>query len=416
MRKIKAFTLAEIAISLIIIMILSALAMNYIRPNTQKLKLFAYAGMANLQKANSGIISKYSSLVAVSANPSSCSAATYSVGCQSCSGSNCTACMSGFTIVEYSDAVIPRKVCQNNDTKTVSFNSIPSGYDGYCLRLADSFTVKGAPNCQTKSAGDATANFTFANGSTFQGLSTPWITPYTNSEIKYKNIVFDMDGQKGANKIWVDRVPLRVYSGGNLDGMVTSVDCTTGGDNYFFNGDTLISLSAANKNPYCKQGWSATGTRVEKNFLIDNEIISFDIFKSDPDRVEGGKVISSNIARMIIPDASIMLANCVAYGGRGMFHKKSCASFSTTDENAKDKAGYRIDPRCVTATLCKSCLQGGVNICPRKDDGNNVGSESECLTIRNKYNPQDIECFIQPHKPSAGAGFIMNGTLDGLDM
>ena len=410
MKNKRAFTLTEIVVAMIIVMIISAIIVPNFKPKIQKLRFYAYATIMNIQKGNSAVMERYLTLLTPTTNSSSCAAAKYSVGCKSCSGNNCTACYPGYELDDYTAGGTTRKVCSYKETGTVSFIAIAAGYDGYCLRLADNFTLKQAAECKQKSAGDETVNMVFANGSTLQGLSTPWIKPYTDSEVQFKNIVLDIDGEKGANKVWVDRVPLRIFAGDISNGTVMPVSCKQGED-VFYNGDTKVTLTTSQMNPYCKQKFDASGAWANKNFMLDDQVVSFDVYRLE-------STDENAVGKLVFGPTSLMRANCSGYGDTGMFHKKICASYTDdSNEDATNKKGYRIDKKCITKRQCNDCWKdSGNNICPRNDDGGDVSNYEDCMKIRDTYNPEDISCFMLPHKPSVGASFMVDGIMDSIDM
>lgn len=411
MRKIKAFTLAEIIIAMIIVMIISAFMMPYLKPNQKKLKLYTYAAIVNLQKGNSALMGKYANLIPASANSSSCAINKYSVGCKTCNSTECTSCQDGYELVEDSLGGTIKHVCEFSATGSISYTGIPEGYDGYCLRMADSFTLKTAAECRTKPAGDATVNFVFSNNTTVQGISTPWILPYDGADYYFKNIVIDIDGEKGANKVWVDRVPLRIYAGNELNGTIMPVSCIESNGDFVYNGTTKVILDSTKRNLYCKQGFNATGAYANKNFLLDDDVTAYNVYRLKSSSDE------ESVAEMVSDGVSLMQASCSAYGDSGVFNKQTCSLYNDNVENATNKKGIRIHPKCITNKECYNCWKDtSNNICPRSDSGADVTDYENCKKIRDKYNPDDINCFMLPHKPSVGAGFIFNGLLDNMDM
>lgn len=410
MKKSSAFSLAEIVIAMIIVMVISAFMMPYFKSDNKKLKMYAYTTVMNLQKGNSAVMSKYASMIPATANSSSCPPNKYSVGCKSCNSVQCTQCQEGFKLVQDSSGGTIKNVCQFTITETVDYIGIPQGYDGYCLRLADNFSLKEAAKCETKPAGDSTANLVFLNNTTIQGLSTPWILPYPGADYYFKNIVIDIDGDKGANKVWVDRVPMRIYAGNELNGTVLPVSCVQSSGDFTYNGTTKVIFDDSKRNLYCKQGWDASGAYANKNFLLDDKVNAYNVY-----RLQSSD--ENAVAEIVSESVSIMKASCSGYGATGVYSKEICSSFDDNVEDAANKKGIRIHPKCITNKECYNCWKDSANnMCPRNDDGADVANYEECKKIRDKYNPEDINCFMLPHKPSVGAGFIFNGMLDNLDM
>ena len=102
------------------------------------------------------------------------------------------------------------------------------------MQFADNFALKGDANCSIN-ASNTDVNITLPNGMTYQGLTNEWKTPFDGSSTQFKNVVVDIDGQKGKNKLWIDRFPMRIYREGDLVGVVALVDCS---DDNYYNTDT----------------------------------------------------------------------------------------------------------------------------------------------------------------------------------
>ena len=434
MKKYSAFTLAEITVAMIIVMIISAFGVSYFKPNSQKARLFLYGAIMNLQKGNTAISSKYTFLEPRFPNSASCPPDKYSMGCIECSTGakcnsegqcSCTKCAIGYGTpagpgADYANptAWAPGgtaiNVCISENEENPSFPIIDKNQDLYCLRLQDNFALKKPADCSTDngaiSTGDPRVNLEFENGLTVQGLSTPWQTK-AGLTYKYKDFVIDIDGNKGANKVWVDRFPLRVYSGDTKNAVVTPVNCINGQDIAYKKAtETTTEAVTLTTNPYCKQKWSADGSYANKNFLLDNQVISYDIYKLDSSEED-------SLARIIIPNVSLLRASCIGYGHEGMFDKQECAKHNDTLEDGTVKTGIKMDKRCVTSYACKRCWQdSSANYCPWGENGEEITSLSACETLREKYNPENITCFMLPHRPSASAGVIFNGMLDNVDL
>ena len=128
--KLKAWTMAELTIAIIVIIILSAISMSVTKNiNVNKSKIFVYSALRNLNLGNVAITEANSS------------------------------------------TFYPSNAATSDEDNSVTA-------DWYCLHLVDNFTLKGAANCDKKYSADndATINFTFTNGTTFQGFGTKWKT------------------------------------------------------------------------------------------------------------------------------------------------------------------------------------------------------------------------------------------------
>ena len=149
MKKSNAWTMPELIVAMIIMILISSLLAQVFKPDDKKARMFMYAIIKNLTTANAGVIQKYGSMEETNADPA---------------------------------------------TTT----------DWYCVHVLDLFSTTGANNCTQKTASDNTGdtNFTLANGVEVKGLNNPWITPSgTNASgdaisaaYAIKNIVVDIDG------------------------------------------------------------------------------------------------------------------------------------------------------------------------------------------------------------------------------
>ena len=75
MKNKRAFTLTEIVVAMIIVMIISAIIVPNFKPKIQKLRFYAYATIMNIQKGNSAVMERYLTLLTPTTNSSSCAAA-----------------------------------------------------------------------------------------------------------------------------------------------------------------------------------------------------------------------------------------------------------------------------------------------------------------------------------------------------
>ncbi len=348
-----AWTMAELTIAMIVIIVISAISLTVFKPNMQKAAIYMYAIIKNLEKANNAISEKYGEFYP-------------------------------------------------NDAKSRDDNNAVAD-DWYCVNLADMLSLTQVANCK-KSATNGDVNFRFANGITIQGVASSWKRPYPTSSYYIKNIVVDIDGEKGFNKIGIDRFPLRIYNGGAYDGTIKPINCAN--DIVYDDEYKIVTLSdSTGKSPFCKQKFDSSGASANNNFLTNNEVISYDIYR--PDNAE-----EETTASIVVWSASPMEADCGAYGGNGFYIREHCNTF-----------GQTINAKCAKEETCSSCTSTNpaYNVCPSKNtDGSAIaaGSRTEagCKTLAATTNPNDVACFTLLHRPSQGLGAIAGGLLEEVDI
>ncbi len=298
--KKNAFTLAELTVCIVMMMILAIFAVTNIKPNENKIRLFVYGAMDNISAVVSTLVSEESS---------------------------------GLT--------------------SGNFVTSSGTYDWLCTKVGDYFTLKSEANCNT-SASSTDVNFTFTNNVTVQGFAAPWTEDSRKApdgtKYKYKEFVIDIDGAKGMNEDGIDRFSMRIYSGGLLEG-------------------ALIPI----------------------NQMTAKEIINYDIFV--PESANASK------ATMVASYQSYKDADCGIFGGTGYFKDDECKS-----------GGKKIYLKCLTTDLCSKCGQG---ICPKTEDGTQLTVDSCKARVKTK-NPNEIACFMMLHKPSTGAGLIIDTVADTM--
>ena len=337
--KKKAWTLVELFIAMGIVIMVSSLLINAFRPNVQKAKLFTYATMNNINKGIIGVMEKYQNDV--------------------------------------------------SSSKLISYQNPDSTDDTFCLEFTDLFSLTGLPECSQDSI-ISDINARFPNEVTIQGLANPWKTPYENSEYSFKNIIIDIDGENGLNKIWVDRFPLRIFQGGKADGQVMPINCED--DSIYDNENNKITLNdSTGKSPYCKQKFDATGTIANKNFLLDDQIINYDVIKSQT-------IDEKNITKIVASAQSLAKADCMAYGGSGYLNKKQCAEL-----------GIKIHTQCANSETCEKCSETSPSVCPMNKENTIQTDETTCLELaeQNKVNDEETKCFTLQHRPTGGASFLL---------
>ena len=340
-----AWTLIELMIAIAVVIMLSAFLISGYKPGANKNKLFFYSAMSNLTKANIAVM-------------------------------------------------------ERNSTGGLNGDLLEDGTtDWYCAQLADVISIASAPNCtQTQASTAATAvNMTFPNGITFQGLANKWTSVYDGASGEYKNIVIDIDGpEKGPNKPGVDRFPIRVFRGQvKTEGIVMPVNCKNDKVwNPSGNSGTGALVSFKTPSPYCKSGTAYSGSIVSRDFTIDDEIITYDIFKVQSSD-ENAKL------KMIASGLSAFEADCGAYGGvEGFYSQSECAT-----------AGVKIHTNCVTTDNCAKCTTGN---CPLNASGTQTNATS-CKTYAETSNPNNYPCFTVMHKPSGGVPFFLQAIIGDIE-
>lgn len=341
LNKKDGWTLIELIVCVTIIILISSFLISNFKPASQKAKFFLYATIKNLGIANASVVDKMSTL----------------------------------------------------ELPDVGSN------DGYCMQLADSFSSN-ASNCD-KTSTKYIPNLTLANGVTIMGLASPWNLPFPSADYKYKDILIDVDGSKGPNKIWLDRFPFRIYNDTTRTGVIFPVNCGTEYDKFY--DDAGNALNPTVTNPYC------TGKR---EFLKEDKIISYDVFRSDKtvddltdDEYEAGKGVGAELKKGLV---SPLVADCEAFGGTGMFNVYQCAA-----------AGIKVLPECTTYEICEIADKAGkiANITTASDlagcQGIADGSNSTPAADGSKIYGL---CFTMMHKPTGGINIMLNSVLDEVDM
>ncbi len=319
MKKLKAWTLAELTICIAVLFILASVGVSTIKPGAStKTKLFVYAAIKNLSAANSSLIQSYDD--------------TYAETQKNAAGDACLD-------------------------------------EAYCSRVTDLFTVTGTVNCAAKLSGGkcvsnvatTTANMVLPNGVEVYGLANDWKDDSTGT-YKVKDIKIDIDGAKGLNKLWVDQFPLRVYQQGYGD-TLRAVKC----------GSTAANTSDGVSHTYC-------GTST-KDYRKDEEVIKYEIYRASLPNAAG--TIKATMIASGLPE---LKANCMANTWQKAYPITDCKNNS-----------YTVMPKCMNTGI--TCNDGTNNICAATNE-----------------NPDDLPCFVILQKPHSGAGMLLDGVLDEIDI
>ena len=352
MNKKSGWTLAELVIALIFIIVISVIGITIYRPDVQKSKIFIYAFLRNLGAANSAIVTNKGDVIG-------------------------------------------------------SLDAGLEDYDWYCLQLADTLSVSEF-DCEINTDEVTNAkkvNITLPNGVIIQGLTNPWKTPVcVGCDFKFKNILVDIDGQKGLNKLWSDRFPLRIYQGGGMSGQIQTINCENQ-QIYGTDGEIINLTQDDGLSPYCNDGFNMEKNAVSKNFWNDKDVITYDVYRPNTDNEEGA-------AELVASAQSILDADCGAYGGEGFFTKKQCSYYSK-----------RIFAKCSTDALCATCSStdstNSYDICPLRDpDDSTLGitDTTTCIDAANEFNPKKASCFISLHRTGIPMPIFLQGIVSQLDM
>ena len=325
-----AWTMVELIVCITIIFIISYTLFNVVKPNMQKSRIFLYATISNLMKGNITIIDKYSKA----------------------SGGE-------LFYQDSSDAV--------NNT--------------YCMQLADVFTLDAPAQCGKTLNKNAT-NLVLSNGVEIRGLTLAPITP-TVADYSFKNILIDIDGfGTGLNKLWVDQFPLRIYSGGDFEGGVQTVDCSNPNESFK---DSSGNITTAVKSVYC------SGKTI--NYTKDTSALTYDIVYTE--EIEGEETTDKpKKGRLYATNLSPLQADCEAYGGTGYYHANICIA-----------AGYKIKPNCADDETCSICGKKA-NICPT-----GYNTEAACKAINGGHK----HCVTIPHKPSGGISAVVESLVGDVN-
>ncbi len=247
--------------------------------------------------------------------------------------------------------------------------------EAYCSRVTDLFTVTGTINCAAKLSGTTcvsdvattTANMVLPNGVEVYGLANDWKNDSTNT-YKVKDIKVDIDGAKGLNKLWVDQFPLRVYQSGYGD-TLRAVKC----------GSTAAETSDGVAHTYC--GSSTT------DYRKDEQVIKYEIYRATLPNAAG-----TIQAKLMASGLSELKANCLANTWKKAYPITDCSTNS-----------YTVMAQCMNTGV--PCVEGSTDICYKVSGTANYAS-----------NPDDLPCFVIMQKPHSGAGMLIDGMLDEIDI
>ena len=373
----KAWTMAELAVAMVIVIILSYASLTSIKTTSNNQgKILMYATIKNLLYANGSISDKYG---------------------------------------EFYPEAESKKDIKNFVNSGTAF---PGTW--YCNEMKEMLSTTNTPDCS-----NAATTFNLPNGVKVYGLAGNWQYPYTYKnpnavacsadrqcnalpDIYYRNIMVDVNGDSRPNEVGIDRFLLRIYRGFTPLGTDVSGQVYPRCGTYDYitdpTGTTKYMTTLANSNSTtCVSG---------QNFIDDNEIVSYNIYRPDKTLTSGVKD-KEVTASIVAGKLSLIKADCMAYGGNGLFNKYQCS-----------KAGYFIHPECAHYDLCADCSGNlfdkstlGYNVCPE-----GYRSIDSCKTKAAANNPTasthtpNQACFVMLNRPTGGLGFFAGAVMGEFDM
>lgn len=351
MKRLKAWTLVELVVAMGFIAVISGFLLTTVKPQSQNAKIYVYATIQNLMKAIVAVGDKYDN-------------------------------QDGEPV---DGNILYQKPSTNDDT--------------FCLQMADVFSLKQAAVC-AKSTASSTANLVLANGVEIFGLSSTKKTLFDDSTIEYKDIAIDIDGKsKGMNRLGIDRFPLRIFK----DRIILPVNCNSSADKIYDYGQNKDQL-VPSASPFCKEGKEFSGTTSTKNFMLDQDIITYDLYRGKTD-VESDSTEAVK-ADIIASKYSAAAALCGAYGGKRYLSTTSCAKITS--------AALKIHPKCPTDEMCDTCATSP-SICPQKLDNSGQTTVATCKTQVTSLDNNKYSCVFLLHKPAGGMSMVLEGLIGNLD-
>lgn len=165
MKKIYGWTMVEMVVAMIILIILTGVCLTVYKPNVQKAKIVLYATMKNLTAANRAIIEG----------------------------------------IENGRYTSPNELNMSGAGTADTY---------YCKYLAEVLSVD-ATGCND--------SITLPGKIQITGLSNPWVT-ITSADFEVKDVLVSIEG---GSRFGVNKFPLRIYNGSGYSGMVQVIDCTS---------------------------------------------------------------------------------------------------------------------------------------------------------------------------------------------
>ncbi len=184
---------------------------------------------------------------------------------------------------KYAYQLIQSELTELYKQKGYVYDSLTQDNDPLCEVLREKYDNLGT--CNVGIVG-AQGNIKLPKGITLHGFEN---RPRNGEGSLIKDIIIDVNGEKGENTLGVDRAPIRIYSTGRMGGMISPVNCKVSDQR-----DYELDYS-----PICTAG-------IDINFMDSKMPFSFSIFQ-----IGGKKGESKYIAKNI----SFLRADCMAFGG-----------------------------------------------------------------------------------------------------
>jgi len=157
--------------------------------------------------------------------------------------------------------------------------------DSLCEALAKKYKSR-TSNCQVSKRGALIQNFTFGKTKVaVYGMNMP---AFSFNGTLVKDIIIDIDGEKGKNEFGIDRTPVRIYSSGRMGGMLSPVNCKV----------EDIRRYGFDRSALCPSNHDV-------NYFATNVPLNYNIIQI------GGK---GGESRYVGKNISFLRADCTAYG------------------------------------------------------------------------------------------------------
>lgn len=184
---------------------------------------------------------------------------------------------------KYAYQLIQSELIELYKQKGFIYESLTQDNDPFCEILKDKYDNTGSCNVGVI---NAQGNIKLPKGITLHGFEN---RPIKSDGTLVKDIIIDVNGQKGENVLGVDRAPIRIYSSGRMGGKISPVNCKT----------SDVRDYGLEYSYICTAG-------VDINFMDSKTPFNFSILQI------GGKKGES---RYIAKNVTFLRADCMAFGG-----------------------------------------------------------------------------------------------------
>ncbi|MBR3605182.1 MAG: hypothetical protein IKL52_04050, partial [Candidatus Gastranaerophilales bacterium] len=167
--------------------------------------------------------------------------------------------------------------------------------DKLCVALANKYS-NGNGQCQVSKRAAILPNFKIGKTKvTIYGMN---MQPYHGNGTLVKDIIIDVNGEKGENTFGIDRTPVSIYSHGRMGGMLSPANCRA----------EDVTRYGMRYSHVCPAG-------VELNFYDSKRPLAYNIMQV------GGKNGSS---RYVGRNVSFLRADCAAFGSELIGMEEFC--------------------------------------------------------------------------------------------